>query len=87
VDRSYTNVHAMYRMLVPLKNRNHVRVPFPKMSISQIYLFIHIPYVPMLSCLISVVVVVVVVVVDYVIVVDSVVLDVVGKADDRNRCP
>ena len=44
----------------------------------------------MLSCLISVVVVVVVVVVDYVIVVDSVVLDVigaVGMADDRNRYP
>jgi len=72
-------------MLVPLKNRNRVRVPFPKMSISQIYLIIHIPYSPMLSCLISVVVVAVVVV-DYVIV-DSVVLGVVGKADDRNRWP
>jgi len=44
----------------------------------------------MLSCLISVGVVVVAVVVDYVIVVDSVVLGVigaVGKADDRNKYP
>ena len=88
MDRSYTDVHAMCRMLVPLKNRNHVRVAFPKCpSISN--LFIHIPYFPMLSYLISVVVVVVVLVVDYVIAVDSVVfvLGVVGKADDRNRCP
>lgn len=59
------------------------------MSISQIYPFIHIPYFPILSHFISVVIVVVVVAVDYVIAVDSVVLvlDAVGKADDRNRCP
>jgi len=58
------------------------------MSVHLSNLFIHIPYLPMLSCLISVVVVVAVVV-DYVIVVDFVVfvLGVVGKADDRNKCP